>query len=94
MIARRMLAEAWFAKRLGRFDLFAVGATTLEQRAEIARQRIHYLHMADAPVAPWSGSTETIAQAFERLFHEPLGPRFTEPEKPDPEEDPRHAFDF
>lgn len=64
--------EAWIARRLRRFDLFA-GVTTADERRERVRAAILEGRMADAIAGKRSGAEcETWSALFLRVYQQPL----------------------
>ena len=64
--------EFWLARRLGNPRLFAVGATDSAQRREILRAEIVRRGFEDRYCGRVAGKEFTFAEAFERLYGEPL----------------------
>lgn len=72
MTDKSVISELWLARRANRPHLFAIGTTTRTQRMELTRRAIQSQQLAGMQCGMQGAHRITFAEAFERLYGEPL----------------------
>lgn len=69
-----VIAEQWFARRLGLPLGWDAGVTSASERRDAIRDAITERALANSPAGRRGARRESWAQLFERAYHQPLQP--------------------